>query len=437
MTTIAVPQRTGRTSINNSPSQWLRDRLGFPIGAIPLIVLVGVVYLMVSLPELFQVLSRFDPGPAYVQVSFRFLAEQAQRLADDAANLSYSSGGIWLMRLSLFVLPALWLASLVRSAVVRSWRPFIITFGASSLGAIGIPIATWVGECVVVMWRVGEVVIQFVATHIWPWVLRIALWVFVAALAAALLYGVFAAVRFIAREQLWLQVLAVVTVAGVVGTLGYFGWLDWLWAAIMWLWSVIAPVLSFILKIVAWLLVWLWRILLVVGIFVIVVGLAVGFLGEVGRQVFLPLRSATGAGRNRGRCADLAAGVGVGLSLALTAAVLDPGFGMWFTYVWKTTPVINQAPLPIEAYDVLLPSAAEDLLRPAFVGFLPILDLGVLVLAAAVGVLSLLFASASWDATADSRIIRPMMLAVGGAIAFAVIVLVLFLFAAAAGGDSG
>jgi hypothetical protein len=413
----------------------LRNRLGFPLAAIPLIMLVGGVYLMVSLPSLFELLARFEWGPAYVQASLRFLAEQAQRLAARADELSYSGPGVWLIRLSLFVLPALWLASLIRSVVVRSWRPFVITFSATSLGAIGIPIATWVGECLVVMWRVGETVARFIATYILSWLLPVLFWVFIAAVAVGALYGVFVLVRFLAREHLWLQVLAVAAVAGAIVGLAYLGWLGWLWTALVWLWSLIAPVIEFLVGIIGWLLIWAWRILVVVVVFVFVAGLAVSFLGEAGRQVFLPLRSAAGAGRDRGRCADLAAGVGVGMSLALTAAVLDPVFGSRFAAVWETTPLINRVPLPIDMYDALLPSAAEDILRPAFVGFLPILDVGVLVIAAGIGVLSLLFASAYWEATSDSRVIRPVLLGVGGAISVAVLVLVVALLFG--GTDSG
>jgi hypothetical protein len=119
------------------------------------------------------------------------------------------------------------------------------------------------------------------------------------------------------------------------------------------------------------------------------------------------------------------------MSLALTAAVLDPSFQGWFTSVWRSTPLVERLPVPIHAYETLLPGAAEDILRPAFVGYLPILDIGVLVLAAALGVLSLLFASARWETTADSRVIRPILLGVGGAIAVAVLVLVVVLLTGA------
>lgn len=422
MTTLATRQRAGGSS-GNSPGAELRKWLGFHPGFIPLIVAVGIVYLMVSLPELFGILARFDPGPAYVHNTFAFLSEQAQRWSARAETISYDALGIWLIRISLFVIPALWLASLIRSAVVRSWRPFIITFLASSFAAIGIPIATWIGETFVVLWRVGDAIMDFIATYIWPWVLRIGFWILVAVVVGTAIVGAYMVVRFLARERRWLAFLAAAGVAALVAGAAWLGWLDWLWAALEWLWAWIAPVLGWIFRILVIALVWVIRIILVALTFVLVVGLAVGFLGEIGRQVFLPLRSATGAGRDRGRCADLAAGIGIAMSLALTAAVLDPGFGATFGHVWRTTPLVSLAPVPIDAYDVLLPSAAEDLLRPAFAGFLPILDIGILVLAAALGVISLLFASSRWDPTSDSRVIRPVLLGVGGAIAFAVLVL--------------
>ncbi len=394
---------------------------------------LGVAYLMVSLPNLFEILSRVRMGPSYVHAALTYLWEQTQEWTSAAQTASHSTVGVWLIRLSLFAIPALWLASLIRSVIARSWRPFIITFSASTLGAIGIPIATWGGESVVVVWRVGDAIVAFIVTYILPWVLRIFFWGLVALAAYGLVYGAYTFIRFLSEEHLWLAFLAAAAIVGLVFAAAWLGWLHWLWAALQWLLGWFERIISWIVELLAPVVRWIARAIVAILVFLVVLGLAVAFLGEVGRQVFLPLRSATGAGRDQGRCADLAAGVGVAMSLALTAAVLDPSFRGLFTSVWHSTPLVERLPVPVHAYDTLLPSAAEDLLRPAFVGYLPILDIGVLVLAAALGVLSLLFASARWETTADSRVIRPVLLGVGGAIAVAVLVLVLVLITGAIG----
>jgi hypothetical protein len=109
------------------------------------------------------------------------------------------------------------------------------------------------------------------------------------------------------------------------------------------------------------------------------------------------------------------------------AAVLDPYFGEWFSAIWRDTPVVGATPVPISAYEILLPATTEGLLRPAFAGFLPIVDLGILVMAAASGVLTLAFSSAEWHQGSGSRVVRPVLFAVGGAIAVAVVLLALML----------
>lgn len=416
-----------RTRGSSDVREWLRRRMGFPPAAIPVVVLFGAIYLMLTMPAIFEILSRIRFIPGYAQDALALIWEQAQRWESQARVLSYSGAGIWLTRLSMLAIPALWIAALIRSAVVKSWRPFVITASASLLGAIGIPIAAWTGELVVVVWRALDVIVRFFATWILPWILRIGFWLVIAAVAAASLYAIYSFVAYLVRSGRWVTFLiSLVVVGAVVGAI-WLWWLDPIVEFLRWLAIWIERIVAWVANLLSPIIVWILRALFAVTIFVAVVGLAIAFFGELGRQFFLPLRSATGAGNDSSRCADLAAGVGVAMSLALTAAVLDPGFGGWFGAIWRDTPLIGGAPVPIDAYGVLLPSAAEDLLGPVFAGYLPIVDVAILVLAAAMGVLSLLFASANWQPGPGSRVVRPVLFAVGGAIAVAVVFLFLML----------
>jgi hypothetical protein len=175
---------------------------------------------------------------------------------------------------------------------------------------------------------------------------------------------------------------------------------------------------------------WVVRAFILATVFMLVAGIAVATLGQAGRTVYLPIVSATKAGNDQGRCADLAAGTGITMSLVLTAAVLDPGLGGWFDDVWRTTPLLSLVPTPTPGYDFLLPSAAEGILRPAFMGYLPIVHVGLALPITAAGVLSL-FVRATWANEYGSRIWQPILFAVGAAIAIALVVIALILLAKA------
>jgi hypothetical protein len=91
---------------------------------------------------------------------------------------------------------------------------------------------------------------------------------------------------------------------------------------------------------------------------------------------------------------------------------------------------VQHIPVPVGAYDVLLPRAAEGILAPAFIGYLPIVDLVLLLLVATIGTGSLVFGRASWANEHGTRIAAPVVLAVGAAIALALVFVLLALWAA-------
>jgi len=186
-----------------------------------------------------------------------------------------------------------------------------------------------------------------------------------------------------------------------------------------WIGAFLAPIIAFVA-----------HLFVLAMVFLLIVGTAVGTLGQAGRTVYLPFTSAFKAGRDQGRCADLAAGSGVTMSLVLTAAVVDDPFHQTFADIWSTTPVVSSLPLPINGFGALLPDAAEAILTPAFTGYLSFVDVAVLVLVTALGTLSLLFGAPTWSTEHGNRIAVPIMLALGAAIALALVVILLALWLA-------
>jgi len=431
-----------------SASRSFRERLGFHPGVTPLIMLLGLAFLMASVPTLFRVLANLDVGPGYLRSSFSYLWDVSRRWSTVLSDESFGHIGRIALQAGLLVIPVIWLAALVRSAIVKTWRPFGVTVIATTLGAIGIPLVTWLGEVLAVVWRIGGYIANFVLWLL-PWVFRVLLWAAVAAVGIAIVaglgYGLFQLVAYINREHRWLIVTFVVVVAAIIVGAIAAGWLDgiltwlghallavghWIGGILRWLGAWIARIAGWIAAILRPIVAFVIRIFVIATVFMFIFGIFVAVLGQTGRTVYLPVTSAFRAGRDQGKCIDLAAGVGVAISLMLTAAALDERFGSWFDSAWRSTPLIDHLPTPTAAYDFLLPSAAEGILRPAFAGYLPMVDLGLLVILAVIGTLSLLFGRADWTRDGNARIAVPILLAVGAAISVALILIVLALYLA-------
>jgi hypothetical protein len=127
----------------------------------------------------------------------------------------------------------------------------------------------------------------------------------------------------------------------------------------------------------------------------------------------VPMRSATLAAVDEGKCADIAAGVGMAWSLLLAAAAFDPVFGEWFTGVWHQTPVVGSVPAPVGLWEAALSDSAEGVLRPVFTGFAPFVDLAMMLAVTGLAVLSPLLRRGAW------RPARPMDIVVPAAAAMA------------------
>lgn len=393
---------------------------------------------MATMPRLFDVLATIDAGPRYLHLFLHYVRDTAGRWSVTLTGWSGGTSGRWALQIGIAAIPALWLASLVRAIRVRSWKPSVVTAVASVLGVLGIPIATWIGKVVLFLWWIAGYVSYFFGLVL-PWVVRIVLWAAALALGIAVImavgYSVYALVAYLANEKRWRKAAFLLLFVGALVGAAAVGWFD---AFFDWLGTIVHFLGVWIERIAGWVAAFLApavrfvaHLVVLLTVFLLVLGIVVGTLGQAGRTVYLPFTSAFKAGGDQGRCADLAAGAGVTMSLVLTAAVLDGEFGRQFAEVWSGTPFVSSLPMPVDGFGFLLPGAAEDFLRPAFAGYLSIVDLALLVLVATLGVGSLLFRPPGWSDEHGSRIAIPIMLALGAAIALALVLIVVALWLAA------
>jgi hypothetical protein len=404
---------TKASSFRRTVARWL----GFDLGWLPIVVLIGLAYLLVTLPELFDATARMNVGSS---VGHSVLTE-LQKLADgtkpwfdrpEAKDVSKD-----LTVAALLAAPALWLAALVRSARAHTWRPFAVSVGAVLAGLIALPALTWAAELVVTLFRVAVWLFHEVARFI-AWISPVLAVLIVAVVAIAAIAALVAVIALIHQARRWPTAAAVVAVVAALGLAWRLGMFDGLFTALRrivqaiaeWISTYVGPVVAAIVA-VAFLVV----------IALAVLGAVVALFGHVGRTIVLPFASAGSAGRKEAECLDTAAGLGVALSMPFTATVIDPQYRKEFLIDWLGIPVLRTLPSPVELYDFLLRDRALHVLAPAFNGFNPTVDFALAVLATAIAVLSLLFGQPGWSIERErSNVLNPIMAAAGVAIALAI-----------------
>ncbi|WP_146779097.1 hypothetical protein [Actinomadura craniellae] len=376
---------------------------------------------MATLPVLFTTINgvggKYDGASAVTD----WLKSASEWLAQHVGSPERTPQDRLMMMAALLSVPSLVAAALVRSMIVRNARPAALTLLAGGLGIVSIPVIGWLAGAGALavrfsIWLAGA--IRALVETLAP-VLAV---VIVAAVAVALLLALIALLKTEGGPQLaGVAIVVVVVVAGILWALGLIGLFAWLG-------DVIAAVERFLVRYVAPAIGWIVQVFLLLMAILIAVGLTGGATGQIGRTVYLPIVSAPAAGRDQGKCIDLAAGVGVSLSLLLCAAVLNRGFGHWMADVWRATPLVGRSPDPISAYDLILPAPTERFLAPAFENYSPTLGLGILLLVSALGVLGLLFNARTWENESGSRILFPVMIGVGVAVAMALPLLLITLW---------
>lgn len=406
---------TFRTSVTAFVAWW-RSNLGFSPAATPLVIAAGLAFLMISLPQLFAELGgTFSFEQPQLRWVIDHLAEWSQSWDESlrrAVGPPYSN---YLVQGSFFVMPALVVASAIRAIRAGTRQPIALTVGGLAAGVLAIPAIAWIIEVIIVIVRVARSAAAWVSDAV-AWLsgpATVALAATAAlAVVAAIGYGLF----IVASEHWWPRVLVVGVVASLVAGFAYLGG-----AALLarFASSVAAAISTWSEKYVSPIIEWV-----VVASFIGIVALAVtcatvAVLGETGRTIYFSLTSATDAGAMAGRCADLAAGTGVAMSLMLTASVCDPEFRFIFTANWQDVSILGKTPFPVFWFDTLLPDLAEDYLAPAFVGYSPIIDSILLTTVGTLGALSLLLSTRRWKG-GDARLTRPVFLATVVAVATAI-----------------
>ncbi|MEV6522267.1 hypothetical protein AB0M43_10025 [Longispora sp. NPDC051575] len=404
----------------------LRDLIGVHPAAVPFAMAVGLAFLLATVPSFFAFLARVvDVDLALVHWPLEHLRQLAgswNRAFGGAAFAPYNTVAT---KGALLAVPVLWLAALVRSALVRTWQPLTVSAAAAVTGLIALPLVTWVSTIAVLLWRLGRLIVDLV-TRFFHWIAPVLAWIVVAVLAVAVLFALYALVSFVLREHHVLGALLLLALGAVVVAGCALGWFDGILA---WIAAVAHAVAVWLAKYVGPVIAWIVWAVVMLAVVLGVVGGVVAALGQVGRTVYVPFVSAFGAGRDAGCCADVAAGVGVTLSVVLTAAVTDPVFGSWFARTWADTPGIGALPPPTPGFELLLPDAAQRILASGFANYAPTVDVSLVVLLAGVGILSLLFQRRRWFNEHGARIARPVLLKVGLAIAVAlpaVVLMILF-----------
>lgn len=391
-------------------------------------IVFGVLYVAATLPKLPATLAAAGVGPGYMTAGFEALSRVAASWSATFETASYGETGRSLLQVAMLAIPLLWLAAAVWSARARTWRPFNIAVVASLAGLVGVPVAMWLYWILRWLYGLLRIVGEFIGAVL-PWVLAIAI---VAALLIGLGIGIYAGASAIrgsrssgrttgstvyrreysggrrpSAARAIVFALVLVAALGVVALFGGGNAIGSLWdaitAAFTWLRDGIGAILS-----------WIGGLLTVVVHFVIVHLLVLVVCNQFGRLVCVPLRSATRAAVDEGKCADIAAGIGMGWSLLLAAAAFDPRFNAWFTGVWQQTPVFASVPAPVGLWEAALSDSAEAVLRPVFSGFAPIVDLVMMLAVTALAMASpVLSRGTAW------RKARPMDIVVPAAAAMA------------------
>jgi hypothetical protein len=391
------------------------------VGSTPLVLVLGLAFIAVSAPGIFEMLARLQLDLPYLAESLEWLDRATQRWTELSAEAEQRGLVRWAVVGSIYAAAAAIVMSALRALVLRSLAPFAM----ATLGLVGglliIPLTSWIA--IATRWTI----IAIAAIYRWigavvEWLQPALIVVGYIVLAAGSLFVLAMVVSAIwDHKHLWPAAVALIA-TGLL--LVYSGWLEvawnWMLPTLSAVAEIIAAVLSFCIR---------WGVFLfVVALIVsVLVGTLVGTVGTVGRSVYLSVESATSAGQDHSACADFAAAIGAIFSIMLTAAVLNAEFASWLEEIWQISFGLSSLPLPIEFYRALLPSSAESLLLDAFRNYSPLADAALAALVGGLATVSLAFTPRQAAESRDAKLVIPIMLAVGAAMAGALPIVALLL----------
>ncbi|MBE1876287.1 hypothetical protein [Myceligenerans pegani] len=396
---------------------WRRRRvLGMdPLVLVVVLPLLGLGYVMVTMPALFGAAGRLPAVPEFAQAVLNWLGTFGHGLSAAAAAVTDTPIGSFLLGAAFVALPATWLAAGIRSVRGGSVRPAATAVVGGVTGLLLVPAVTWLAYLAVRLWEfvvanpvlalllyltvvLGIHVVLAVATRdgflggiliLLGTIGLCVLWLLVPEIAefveAHLRYFVAAAVA-----------VPALVMAGVVRATGDS------WAGSVFFLAGGAVVAAFVL--------FAWG--LIVAIAALAFGLAI--LGYTvwlaycaGGMTFGPVYTARRAGTGRGGCLDTSAGIGAGVGLMLLAASLDPTFHETLADAWPA--LGTGGPFPT----LWFPDAIGQEIAPAVEGFVVVADGGLLAVVTTLAVVSLLARTEPWDDDVRSVVLVPLLTTTG------------------------
>ncbi len=380
----------------------------------PLLVVLGLAYVMVTLPGLFGAASGLPGLPGFTRDVLVWVDGLASGWASAAAQVTETPFGAFLLGVALFAPLILLLAASVRSVRSRSAGPLLTTAGGALAGLLMVGAVTWLAYVLIQLW-------WFAQDH--P-MLVLLLYLTVSLGLNAVLYSLstssptgvviavlgtagFCALWFLVPQiaeflEAHLQVAAVILVALGVIAQAVFGFVTG------------SPgfglfILLFGSGIVAVVL-FAWGFLLTLaaigfGIAVLAYTLYLGY--SMGAITFGPVLTARRAGGGVGSCLDTSAGVGVCLGLIVLAASLDPSFNHTLAEAWPGLAPGGSFPT------LWFPEAVGHDIAPAVEGFVVVADGTLLAVITGVAAASFLAHRGTWDDDVDSTVLVPLLVSMG------------------------
>lgn len=275
-------------------------------------------------------------------------------------------------------------AALIRSIRAGSWQPTRTTLLHLIIGIVSFPVFLWVAQLFVWGGALLGAIANWIQMLLANGVVRVLGFVVLGlAVLVALALLVYWAIQSVRARWLVVGIL--------VASSGFYFARDLIL-------PVVLPPLAAVLGFVATLLGWIFIVVFAIVLWVITI-LVLAYLGGT---VVTPFRDAFKAGREPDRLADLAAGVGVAISVLIMAASYSTsGRGNFAALLAQASQLrahfpLGSLPTVLDLrFDKIIPPAFDPAMHTLFLGFNGVLDLLVVVLACALGFLVLAFTAGS------------------------------------------
>lgn len=345
---------------------------GFSIAAVPLLFIVGLSLCVATVPKVFMDAPSSSGIISVLWTPLEVIATRVTELYEsDLFVDSMPTLARWAF-LSTFLLP---MAAVVASIRAGSIEPIASLLLSLILGLLSLPAVAWLLRFATIIYGAYTNLSQRVSMIDPPPLLR---WVAVAVLILALLFALFFFIEgWIGRTVVVVGLGATIALplASGVFSLGPISALaELLGGAWAWIAGVAGPLLR-------------WALLAILGIAAAIIFLAL--VAQIGAWLLASLKAAWGSGARSSATADLGAGVGVALSVLLTAASVTPSFRNWLESILGQGlggDLLQHVPTDISA---LYPTTYLEYLSDAFSSFSGFPEFALVLVACILGAMSL------------------------------------------------